>query len=110
METTTPPPLKPIIVNPTPKTRFMAQPGSVIGGHRDMVSSPQFQVSTDHALLEYVRANCEMDTSNPQIALASFYRIQGAYEFLGCMRKLAEFTPVPVKAEGSTPDNLNHRV
>lgn len=87
----TTPPLK----NPSPKQRFQQSPALVISRHRDLVSSPQFDHSTDAALLEMIGRMVTVPDGNQYAAIAGFHRIQGAYELIGMMKLLAETETVP---------------
>lgn len=110
MSTTTTPPLKVVTFNPSPKNRFRNSPAPVISKHRDLVSSDQFDMTSDFAMLELVKnivSQGETNPTNPNAAIAGFYRIMGAHELLSAMKTLAE-APTVTKAE-STPANLDHR-
>lgn len=99
---TTPP-----VKNPTPKARFQKLAPVLIGRHRDMVSSDQFDMSADFALLEMAKQLVSIPDGNQYTAIASFHRIQGAFELLGIMKTLAEPAafPTPMPAP-----QLDHKV
>lgn len=91
----------PHVLNPSPKTRFQALPGSV-GKHKALVDSDTFQIGADFALL-HVTAQWAMQVSDPQSAMAVGQKIQGAHEFLQAFKLLAETAPKPTIA---ATDNL----
>lgn len=95
------------VKNPTPKARFQQQPAATLSRHREMVSSDQFDISADAALLELTKQLVAVDNGNQYTAIASFHRIQGAYELLATMKTLAEATP---KLPAVLPAQLDHRV
>lgn len=89
-------------VNPTPKTRFQ-ESGQNVSTHREMISSSAFQRACDFALLEYNHRVCSTAEPNPNGALAGYFRMLGAQEFLQELRRLGE---PPVRLERG-PDNSN---
>lgn len=95
------------VKNPTPKARFQQLAPVVLSRHREMVSSDQFDMSADAALLELTKQLVGVDNGNQYTAIASFHRIQGAYELLATMKTLAEATP---KTTAVLPQQLDHRV
>jgi hypothetical protein len=99
---TTPP-----VKNPTPKTRFQKLAPAILNRHREMVSSDQFDMTSDFALLELTKELVGVRDGNQYTAIASFHRIQGAYEILGIMKTLAE--PTPLLSSLPQPQ-LDHRV
>lgn len=101
MSTTTP------VKNPTPKARFQKLAGVILSRHREMVSSDQFDISADAALLEMTRELAGFKDGNQYTAIASFHRIQGAFEVLGIMKLLAEPAPIVTPLP---PAQLDHRV
>jgi len=105
----TPPPAANIpLINPSPKQRFLANPPSILSKHREMVSSQQFDHSSDFALAEMVRELVEHADGNQYYAMAAFLRIQGAVEYLGQLKRLAE--PVQLPTHKYTEGNLKHGV
>jgi hypothetical protein len=103
MNTTTP------VKNPSPKVRFLSMPPVRLTDHRNIVSSDQFQTSADHAMLELVAQVIQQTgqaNGNPNAALAGFFRIQGAYEFITQMKLLAETPKLP---ETNNEGQLDHR-
>lgn len=88
-------------VNPTAKERFMVS-SKLVTGHRNMVSSDQFMLSSDYALLEYFRKlQIEKDPG------AAHFKSVGAQEFLATFRSLAESRNSP---EQKPIGNLDHHV
>ncbi len=80
----------------------------MLTAHRDMVSSEQFDLSSDAALLELTRQLVERAPDGNQVyAMGAFLRIQGAMEFVSQMKHLAE----PVRVPTPKPDggNLDHK-
>jgi len=71
-----------------------------------MVSSDQFQLSADHALMNLTSQIIDQGTQNPQMAAACFFRIQGAYEFITQLKTLAETPLIPQVQKN---DQLDHR-
>jgi len=94
-------------INPSPKSRFMKMAPVILTRHRDMVSSDQFDLSSDFALAEMVRKLVENSDGNQYYSMAAFLRIQGAVEYLSQLKNLAE-TPKET-SRVSTP-TLDHRV
>ena len=86
-------PTTPIVINPTPKARFMADHNSV-GHHRAIMSSDHFQQSSDVAMLEYA-AQLALRTANMNDAATMGLKLQGAHEFLQTLRLLAETPRLP---------------
>lgn len=95
------------ITNPTPKARFQTSKDNC-SKHRTMVDSPEFQRGLDFAHLQY-----ELEVTNQNrdfnACAASAMKLQGALEFMGVLRNLAE-PPPPVPARSNPPANLNHSV
>lgn len=94
-----------IVKSPTPKQRF-AESKDLVSGHRDLVASAQFQISADHALLEYQRQLCLTPFDNYNAQAAAHMRMTGALEFLTQFRNLAETTVLATKEVGG---NLDHK-
>jgi hypothetical protein len=94
-------------VNPSPKTRFMKMAPVILTRHRDMVSSDQFDMSSDFALAEMTRQLVQSSDGNQYYAMAAFLRLQGAVEYLSQLKNLAETPKLPTPATAAT---LDHRV
>lgn len=92
-----------MISNPSAKTRFQ-QSSTLVTQHQDMVSLPIFQVSLDHALLQYQEqlqfASTSGDLNN---AAGSYLRLLGAREFAMVLRNLGEKEAPPSPRK----DNIN---
>jgi hypothetical protein len=80
----------------------------ILTRHRDMVSSDQFDLSSDFALAEMTRSLVESrENGNQYYAMAAFLRLQGAVEYLSQLKNLAETPKLPTPATAAT---LDHRV
>lgn len=80
----------------------------ILTRHRDMVSSDQFDLSSDFALAEMTRSLVESrENGNQYYAMAAFLRLQGAVEYLSQLKNLAE-TP-KINPTPRTP-TLDHGV
>lgn len=97
--------------NPTPKSRFLAQPENIIE-HRKLLDTPAFQTAIAVAQQAYTRALCDiapgnMLEANYQAASAAcFNRLQGMSDFCALLLNLSE-TPQP---PGRKPtDNLDQK-
>jgi hypothetical protein len=89
-------------INPTPKARYIQEASQV--KHRELVHSQAFQAASDFALLEYQRLVTEQIRDQGS-AMAAGLKIQGAIEFMGILRTLAEEPPriVPLPAKALNP-------
>jgi hypothetical protein len=76
-------------VNPTPKADFMTNAGFV-KMHREMMQQPMMGVSIHYALLQYQRDMGNVRAIDGNGAAQSFFKLQGALEFVDTLRKLAE--------------------
>lgn len=92
-------PEQPAVLNPSPKTRFLAS-GNNIATHREMVDNAAFQRAADFALMEYQAILCQRE-SNPAVL---GMKIMGAQEFLQTFRLLSE--KVQLKPPVKINDNL----
>ena len=79
----------------------------ILTRHRDMVSSDQFDLSSDFALAEMTRQLVDRADGNQYYAMAAFLRLQGAVEYLSQLKNLAE-TP-KINPTPRTP-TLDHGV
>jgi len=99
-----PAPDKPALaINAGAKTRYM-QSSSVISAHRNLMTSDVMRNALDYAFLAYQE---RVATTEPQMAAAGFFRLQGAREFIEQLVTLAEN---PVRIPTKDMDNLSHRV
>ncbi len=111
MNTTTPetPPAgnsKPIpAVNPSPKDRFMKMAPVIMTRHRDLVSSDQFDLSSDFALANMVAQLVAKSDGSQYYAMAAFLRLQGATEYLSQLKNLAETPREPTIVRAPTLDH-----
>ena len=87
---------------PTPKQRFQQGQGSIVN-HNALVQSPQFETSTDAAMLEYADQLSRMRTGDVNMAAAAGFKLAGAYEFLTVLKDLGSRPSAPSKP---VPDNL----
>ncbi len=80
-----------------------------ISGHRNMISGDQFDISSDFAMAELVRQLVDRSDGTQYYAMAAFYRLQGAHEYLSGLKYLGEKGrgPEVKKPDGS---NLDHKV
>ena len=62
----------------------------ILTRHRDLVSSDQFDMSSDFALAEMTRQLVDHSDGNQYYAMAAFLRLQGAVEYLSQLKNLAE--------------------
>lgn len=86
------------VFNPTPRQSFQMDKDAM-GGHLNLISSPQLTASIQTALLEYQRKLAHVTDMNG--AAASHFKMAGAIEFLDVFWKLAEQkTSGRVRAEG----------
>jgi hypothetical protein len=94
--------MTPPTVNPSPKARFMAV-ASNLREHRAMIEKPEFDRAIDAAQLEYQKllAGQAVDGNT---AMSAGFRAQGAIEFIGILKTLAESVQMP--APRRDPDNL----
>jgi len=92
----------------TPKERFQqgADGKANIEAFRSLLEKGIFQKAADQAMLEYHRLVHTNAEPNPNGALAGYYRLLGAQEFLQTLIKLADphITVANVQRE-----SLNHR-
>lgn len=102
--TPTPPQTNRPNVNPTPKERFRSS-AAAVSAHRDLMQRQDLQMSLDFALLEYGRRRFK--PMNDQFAGAEGLRVAGAYEFVECLKNLAE--PMPELTVMPSKQNLDHR-
>jgi hypothetical protein len=84
------------LANPSPKRRFLETPANV-HGHRYMIDKPQFDHSSDAAMLEYCAALASQ-VKDHNTALCVGLKLQGAFEYAQTFRMLSETfkTPSPV--------------
>lgn len=92
----------PILINPSPKTRFQ-QSADNIKKHRELVDSNEFQRGCDFALLQY-QTKLASQQVDGQLAAASHFKVLGVLEFLQEFRFLSETIPTVVAKDR---DNLN---
>lgn len=93
------------VKNPTPRNQFRESADN-ISKHRKLVDSPEFVRAVHFALLEY-QAMMASQTKDGNSAVACGFRNQGAIEFVGVLRTLAESeSPFPPIVDR----NLNHSV
>lgn len=76
-------------VNPTPKAEFMEN-SKFVSMHREMMQQPMLGVSIQYALLQYQRDMANVRALDGNAAAQSFFKLQGAIEFIDTLRKLAE--------------------
>lgn len=95
-------PIKPANVNPTPKARFMAV-ASNVREHRAMIEKAEFDRAVDTAMLEYHKL-LSGQAVDGNTAMSAGFRAQGAMEFIGILKTLAESVQMP--AARRDPDNL----
>jgi hypothetical protein len=88
-------------VNPTPKQEFMEN-SKFVSMHREMMQQPMMYVSIQYALLQYQREMANVRAIDGNAAATSFFKIQGALEFVDLLRKLGE-TPEIVKLQSTIP-------
>lgn len=81
-------------VNPTPKAEFLANP-QFVKMHRDMMQQPMLTVSIQYAMLHYQRVMAEARSVDATAAATSFFKIQGALEFISLLKNLAEMPEIP---------------
>lgn len=81
------------IVNPTPKTRFMASDQNVTK-HRQLVDSREFERGVDFALMEYQTQLMGAVTDGNHAAAVAL-KLRGAHEFLQIFRMLGEQVRIP---------------
>lgn len=95
------------ITNPTPKARFQTSKDNCTK-HRTLVDSAEFQRALDFAHLQY---QIEVINQNRDFnsCAAGAMKLQGALEFIGVLRNLAE-PPPPLPVRTAPPANLNHSV
>lgn len=93
--------------NPTPKARFQSANGNITA-HRGILENAFFDKSADAALLEYQKmlSGQAVDGNG---AMSAGFRMQGAVEFLGIFKTLAEQTQAPVARRDldNLPDMAN---
>lgn len=70
--------------------------------HREMMQQPMMYVSIQYALLQYQREMANVRAIDGNAAATSFFKIQGALEFVDLLRKLGE-TPEIVKLQSTIP-------
>ena len=70
--------------------------------HREMMQQPMMGVSIQYALLQYQRDMANVRAIDGNTAATSFFKIQGAIEFVDLLRKLGE-TPEIVKLPSTIP-------
>ncbi len=93
--------------NRSPKEEYRASAYNQ-AKHRELISEPAFAAACHFALLEHERQIVAQANGNPNMAMAGFFRIQGAVEILDTLRNLADSaTPTTTR---SNNDNLNHQV
>lgn len=79
-----------------------------VSAHQEMVRSDQFDLSSDFAMAELVRQLVEKSNGSQYYAMAAFLRIQGAAEYLGQLKRLAEPIQMPTPPKPA-PANLDHQ-
>lgn len=85
--------VKPANVNPSPKARFMAV-ASNLREHRAMIEKVEFDRSIDSAMLEYQKL-LSGQAVDGNTAMSAGFRAQGAIEFIGILKTLAESVQMP---------------
>lgn len=70
--------------------------------HREMMQQPMLGVSIQYALLQYQRDMANVRAIDGNAAATSFFKIQGALEFVDLLRKLGE-TPELIKLPTAIP-------
>lgn len=80
------------LTNPSPKERFQASVDN-IGPHRDMVVSDPFTRAMDFGLMQYAN-EIQGQAYGSEGAAAVGYKLQGAVEFIGIVKQLAEKTVI----------------
>lgn len=96
---------KKITVNANAKSRFQLSADNVTK-HMEMIGSREFERACDFAMLQYQQNVVVNAEPNPNGALAGFFRLLGAQEFLSELRRLA--IPPPKLEPLADPGNLNH--
>lgn len=81
-------------LNPSPKARFMSD-GANIARHKSMVDSEHFIAACDAALLQ-VQLLWVQQITEPNNAMAVGLKVQGAMEFISCLKLLVETPPAPM--------------
>lgn len=94
-----------VVTNPSPKARFLDAPLHITK-HRDMLQLPEFDRAITFALLEF-QAILSKGPLDFNTCAASHLRIQGAQEFIGILRNLAE-APTTLAVE-RRDGNLDHK-
>lgn len=96
--------MDPIVINLSPKIRFMAN-AAAVKAHRAMAQSEAFEAAIQAALLEYQNILCNAKDAN--MAAAAHFKSTGALEFANLFKTLAESPRAAAKTQDR--DNLQHR-
>jgi hypothetical protein len=87
-----------LTVNPSPKARYAGYK-PFADAHRNLIAMPELQRAIDFAVQEMVWRLSEHETDGNNAA-ARHYQLQGAHDFIGILKNLAE-VPIITKRQPS---------
>jgi len=97
----------PIKVNPTPRQSFQSSP-AFVKEHRELMQSNILARSCSFALAHYARRISDGKFTDTTSAAMTFFKLQGAHEFLDTLIKLGEPDGAPDKVVDK--GQLNYKV
>jgi hypothetical protein len=98
---------EPIIVNPTPRQSFQSSP-DFVKEHRELMQNQTLVRSVQFALAHFHRKLSDSRPPDGTSAAMTFFKLQGAHEFLDTLIKLGE--PDSVQTQPVDKGQLNYKV